>query len=30
MHLPATSKDLQQDFWTEIHQPEKSIPIIVH
>lgn len=28
MHLPATSKDLQQDFWTDIHQPEKSIPIV--
>lgn len=28
MHLPATGKDLQQDFWTEIHQPEKSIPIV--
>lgn len=28
MHLPAASKDLQQDFWTEIHQPEKSIPIV--
>lgn len=28
MHLPATSKDLQQDFWTEIHQPENSIPIV--
>lgn len=28
MHLPATSKDLQQDFWTEIHQPEKCIPVV--